>query len=274
MSGQLVGEVLAASEAFKAAGLSERGFHALLAIAEKCHTETRQGSVPWKHVCAGLYGGSKRTAERAVQDLKTFGAVRVVKPGFITTTAVVCIDLRDQPLTDTDTQVAGSSSTDTDKTGDRDRQTGDRYDTQVSVLDGLINGSPNGARGKADASRAAIRAAIDDCNDCDEYGRLRNLTDCPKTHQLPKRSERNIRMTEDKFAGIFLYGAHRLRLNENGLIPGVHDPDDLKTIGTLCVMINRLTDERNTVIDGTVNALAVLAAALIAADEAVRRCRT
>ncbi|MGH3637330.1 MAG: hypothetical protein ACRDTS_25240, partial [Mycobacterium sp.] len=48
MSGQLVGEVLAASGAFRAAGLSERGFHALVAIAEKCHTQSRQGSVPWK----------------------------------------------------------------------------------------------------------------------------------------------------------------------------------------------------------------------------------
>ncbi len=190
MSGQLVGEVLAASEAFKAAGLSERGFHALLAIAEKCHTETRQGSVPWKHVCAGLYGGSKRTAERAVQDLKTFGAVRVVKPGFNNNHGRSCAPIYEiQPLTDTDTQVAGSPPTDTDKTGDRYRQTGDRYRHPGVVLNGSINGSPNGARGKADASRAAIRAAIDDCNDCDEYGRLRNLTDCPKHTNFRKEAK-------------------------------------------------------------------------------------
>ena len=74
-------------------------------------------------------------------------------------------------------------------------------------------------------------------------------------------------ITPDDLAGIFLFGAHKLQLNDSGLIPGVHDPDDLKTIGTLCVLINRLTDDRNTVIDGTVNALAVLAAALIVADE-------
>ena len=38
-------------------------------------------------------------------------------------------------------------------------------------------------------------------------------------------------ITTDDLPGIFLYGAHRLRLNENGLTPG-HDPDDLQTIGT------------------------------------------
>lgn len=34
MSGQLVGEVIAASPTFQKRGLSERGFHALIAIAE------------------------------------------------------------------------------------------------------------------------------------------------------------------------------------------------------------------------------------------------
>ena len=74
--------------------------------------------------------------------------------------------------------------------------------------------------------------------------------------------------TADELVGIFMYAAnHKLRLNENGLVPGLHDPDDLRTVGTLCILINRLTDERNTVVDGTVNALAVLAAALVTADE-------
>jgi hypothetical protein len=72
----------------------------------------------------------------------------------------------------------------------------------------------------------------------------------------------------DDLPGIFLYGAHKLRLNDNGLIPGVHDPDDLKTIGTLCVWINRLTEKGDTPFDGTISGLAVLAAALISADEA------
>ena len=36
---------------------------------------------------------------------------------------------------------------------------------------------------------AAIRAAIDDCNDCDEYGRLRNLTDCPKHTNFRKEAK-------------------------------------------------------------------------------------
>lgn len=74
-------------------------------------------------------------------------------------------------------------------------------------------------------------------------------------------------ITADTLPGIFLYGCHKLRLNDNGLIPGVHDPDDLKTIGTLCVLINRLTEEGDTPFDGTICGLAVLAAALIAADQ-------
>ena len=53
-----------------------------------------------------------------------------------------------------------------------------------------------------------------------------------------------------------------------GLVAGVHDPDDLAAIGTLCVMIARLTDEGNTVFDGTIYGLSVLAAALIAAHDA------
>lgn len=74
-------------------------------------------------------------------------------------------------------------------------------------------------------------------------------------------------ITTDDLPGIFLYGAHKLQLNAHGLVPGVHDPDDLKTIGTLCVLINRQTEENDTVFDGTICGLAVLAAALIAADE-------
>jgi hypothetical protein len=39
--------------------------------------------------------------------------------------------------------------------------------------------------------------------------------------------------TPDEVIGIFLYGAYLLKLNEHGLIPGVHDPDDLKRLA-LC----------------------------------------
>jgi hypothetical protein len=42
VSGQLVGEVIAASPTLQKRGVSERGFYALVAIAEKCHPHTRQ----------------------------------------------------------------------------------------------------------------------------------------------------------------------------------------------------------------------------------------
>ena len=147
MSGQLVGEVIAASQAFRAAGLSERGFHALVTIAEKCHTQTRQDSVPWKHICDGLYGASKRTAERAVQDLKTFGAIRVVKCGFNNNAGRAAAPIYEiETLTDTATQVARSVGTDTDKRGtDTDKSATDT-DTQVSYLTVLLTGLLTGPR--------------------------------------------------------------------------------------------------------------------------------
>jgi len=221
MSGQLVGEVIAASSAFRAAGLSERGFHALVAIAEKCHTQTRQGSVPWKHICDGLFGASKRTAERAVQDLKTFGAIRIVKSGFNNNAGRVCAPIYEiGALTDTDTQVTRSGGTDTDKPAtDTDKPATDT-DTQVSYLTGLLTGLLTGARPEcsrhkensdtgcracmkrrqwdeaheqsqraaAEARATAIRTAIDDCPDCDSAGRLDDLSDCPKHPNFRKAS--------------------------------------------------------------------------------------
>jgi hypothetical protein len=82
MSGQLVGEVIAAQPNLKAKGISDRAFHALVAIAEKCHYQTRQGSVRWDHIRAGLYGSSKRTARRAVKELTDAGILRVARIGW------------------------------------------------------------------------------------------------------------------------------------------------------------------------------------------------
>ncbi len=73
-------------------------------------------------------------------------------------------------------------------------------------------------------------------------------------------------MAPGEIFGIFLYGAYKLRLDERGLVPGAHDPDDLRAIGSLCVMVNEITDDGDTPFDGIMNALAVLGGALIAAD--------
>ena len=82
VSGQLVGEVIAASETLRARGLSERGFQALIAIAEKANTNTRQASVRWAHIQAVQYGTSLSTAKRAIKELEGAGYVRKVKRGF------------------------------------------------------------------------------------------------------------------------------------------------------------------------------------------------
>lgn len=157
MSGQLVGEVLAASEELRARGLSQRGFHALVAIAEKAETHSRQGSVRWDHIRAGLYGASKRTAERAIEDLKNAGLVNVVKSGFNNNHGRAHAPIYEIcGLTDTDTQVSrsvgGDTDTqvsvsvegDTDKPGGRYRQNGDRYRHPGVVLDGSIDGPIDG----------------------------------------------------------------------------------------------------------------------------------
>jgi hypothetical protein len=75
-----VGEVLDAAEAGQL-GLSQGELLALVAIAEKCGTGTRQGSVRIGRIQAAM-GKSKRTAVRALERLKDRGHIRVVKRGF------------------------------------------------------------------------------------------------------------------------------------------------------------------------------------------------
>lgn len=82
MSGQLVGEVIVASETLRVRGVSERAFQALIAIAEKANTNTRQASVRWDHIRAVQYGTSLSTAKRAVKELEDAGYVRKIKRGF------------------------------------------------------------------------------------------------------------------------------------------------------------------------------------------------
>jgi predicted transcriptional regulator len=54
----------------------------LLAIAEKASASDRTASVRWDHIRSGLYGASRRTAERAVQELLQAGLIRIAKSGF------------------------------------------------------------------------------------------------------------------------------------------------------------------------------------------------
>jgi hypothetical protein len=83
MSGQLVGEVIAASPQLRAGGLSRNGFLALIAIAEKCHHQTRQGTVRRSWIQAAIYSGnSTRTAERAVRELRDAKLIDVLKRGY------------------------------------------------------------------------------------------------------------------------------------------------------------------------------------------------
>ncbi|MCZ0730473.1 hypothetical protein [Mycolicibacterium iranicum] len=81
MSGRLVGEVLDACEAGVLAKLSQGELLALLAVAEKCHTETRQGSVRVSRIAAAMCK-SDATAKRATRTLRDLGLLREVKRGY------------------------------------------------------------------------------------------------------------------------------------------------------------------------------------------------
>jgi len=83
VSGQLVGEVIAAVPELDARGISRAGFMALVGIAEKCHDpEDRQASVPLSWIQNSLYGASESTARRAIKELVGADLLEVVKPGF------------------------------------------------------------------------------------------------------------------------------------------------------------------------------------------------
>lgn len=239
MSGQLVGEVLAASDELRGRGLSSRGFYALIAIAEKASTHNRQASVPWKHIRAGLYGASASTAKRAISDLKDAGLVRVLRRGFDNQNGRVEAPIYEiQPIGEQVTQVTQSGGGRTghlgdpiaaDRTGhleDRTGHFGDRTGHPGDLLNGSTNGSTNGGRARLDdeprcdkhrdpivfprppkcwdcetvrkereadqlataeraaAERKRIVELIDNCPNCDDYGRLDDLTDCPRHPNL------------------------------------------------------------------------------------------
>jgi hypothetical protein len=183
VSGQLVGEVIAAAASLKARNVSDRGFQALIAIAEKAGAD-RTASVRWDHIRAGLYWPSRRTAERAVHELIDAGLLRIAKAGFrnqhgqsrapvyevlslVDTDGQVSESMR----LDTDSQVSESNRVDSDKSDVDSAKSGGGFRHPGVVLDVSFDGS---------LDRAAVRDAIEKCASCDQFGRLDNLQDCPR----------------------------------------------------------------------------------------------
>lgn len=163
MSGQLVGEVFAAQPYLQAEGLPERAFHALLAIAEKAHRDTREGSVRWDHIRAALYGKSLPTAKRAIADLKSAGLIVLTRRGFNNQagrSAAPCYRITERitqmsqsPTERTDHPDEPIATTRTDhpdepiapseriKSGGRTDQNRERTDHPDELLDGSLDGS-------------------------------------------------------------------------------------------------------------------------------------
>jgi len=82
VSGQLVGEVIAARRGVLAY-LSQAQTLALIAIANRCDTATRQHWVAYPEIMAAV-GCSRRTAERTIAALKKDGWIEVVQRGYNT----------------------------------------------------------------------------------------------------------------------------------------------------------------------------------------------
>jgi hypothetical protein len=158
MSGQLVGEVLDAAEAGLLDGLSPAAFHALLAIAERCHHITRQGTVHKPRIQAAIHAhNSSRTADRAIRALKDAGRIRIVKRGYKApngATAPPIYELLTLPKL-SPPKVAEASRQAFAKTGQNPDEafakseeafakTGQAFATQGGDLNGSINGSSNG----------------------------------------------------------------------------------------------------------------------------------
>lgn len=166
MSGQLVGEVIDAAEAGTLPPLSRPAFSALLAIAEKCHTVTRQGSVRQERIRAAIFAqNSSRTAVRAVKELRDAGLVSVVKRGFKApdgsggatiyelarlseahATQVACADSEAHA-----TQVAYATGEAHAKSGEAHAKSDQAHATQGGAFDGSIDGSIDGGRAQGAA---------------------------------------------------------------------------------------------------------------------------
>lgn len=90
MSGRLVGEVIEArrqlqlSGALGGARTRDRNFITLLAIAEGCRDETRQGRISRQRIADAL-AGSIKTASRALSELSANGLLQLIEKGNKTT---------------------------------------------------------------------------------------------------------------------------------------------------------------------------------------------
>lgn len=193
MTGQLVGEVLAASQRLREQGLSERGFHALVAIAEKSSTVSRQGSVRWNHIRDGLYGASLSTAKRAVKDLKDAGLIRVIKRGFNNQNGRACAPIYEMtPLTERVTQMNHSPSHRAGQTEERTGHIRERTGHPGDPLDGSIDGPidkrerPPSATTLALSPRFPVADDLEPSTYCDAhmpYGTGESCRRC-KTHRI------------------------------------------------------------------------------------------
>lgn len=188
MSGQLVGEVIDAAEAGHLDDLSPNAFAALIVIADRAHTDTRQGSVragriavairrpnaPWSTTSAG----SQSTVERAVKELKAAGWVRVVKRGFNNNHGNACAPIYEVcafPSPRMTGTVDGVSVTQDDGNGDGafpsnhrpfPSKRGGVPVTQGDDLTGFLDGSIDG--GSAGESEPALSDPVDQGDDTPE----------------------------------------------------------------------------------------------------------
>jgi hypothetical protein len=142
-------------------------FAVLLLMADTCRGESRQASISMTEL-ANLSGKTRSTMWRAVKKLSTLGYARKLNRGnqYQVSNYEVLPSARCTGATSTEGVHVASDEVHVAKTASA-RRTGA---THPSIPDKNPDGS----------ARPERRAAIDNCPDCDQYGRLDDLTDCPR----------------------------------------------------------------------------------------------
>jgi hypothetical protein len=142
-------------------------FAVLLLMADTCRGESRRASISMTEL-ANLSGKDRRTMWRHVKKLSTLGYARKLSRGnqYQASSYEVLPSARLTGATSTEGVHVSSEGVHVSSEAGA-RLTGA---THPSIPDKNPRGS----------ARPEWRAAIDDCTDCDAYGRLDDLTDCPK----------------------------------------------------------------------------------------------
>jgi hypothetical protein len=222
VSGQLVGEVIAASEELRKRGLSRRGYEALIGIAEKSHAVTRQGSVRRSWIRDAIYGAvSLRAADRAIRELKQLELIAVIQRGYKTphgkavapiyevSELSTLIGVENTPQLSTPTGVENTPAGAFDTFGEAFDTFGQAFDTYPPptcgdpTIDVSIDGSIDGGRARERTAQPASRPRLSQrpppANNPDDEPRCQRHSDRARYPNPPAcRDCRDVRLQHEQ----------------------------------------------------------------------------